>query len=773
MHLRVGEIERIFDGYGYKMTKMFQIAKFVFSLAVIFINFEFLIFCRPTSSTVKDLPDYPQLDTDAYYEDNFEKIAVSCPNFSTLVVNRMTDLNFSIPTETEIAQLKHVNGIKPIHYNLTINFLESGKFNFTTRTATKIQVMVPVGRLILDYNPDSLKFYDKSSFFIQFITDPDKIICFKSMTLIREDKNMIVDLNEKLHRGQYILNLGLFGGSPLKRKTGSLGFQISGSKSSYWAISSIFQMRGARTVFPCFDHPLLKATFRVCIEHSNDTTVASNSPLEKKITLNNNRLLDCFVNTLKIPVYVLSIALLNNFSNVTDTIDSPYVDLYYPTKVDWDKYYWEFDETRRVISYMENITKFNYPLSKLGLLNLHNAPFWGVENFGMVTLESGFMENSEYERGHTILVHEIIHQWLGDVVTVSDWTEICLQEGLTAYLEWTVSRKLGFVSNSVSDLAHEARSAALHRTHVNPIIQKYNATREIIDYCFGKPAVILNMIAHFYEGVWNRFLHLLIAKFQFSNANLNDWIDTLNEATGLKDPGGVLQSWFIEIGYPIFYVYINSNNNSITIRQFISLNDYNDPLQKPYVPIKATITPLRVYSKSGLSSSINDPFIIKSVNQTFQLKNITVDDWIIVDPSCVTLSRKVYEVGNYLALIDCYLRNPDLCNVNHLNDVFGDFCYALINDWLPFVPYDNNFEADQWVKLFARLFSLVNKNSTGHKKFQMDEICQCCLRSKEDFRINKSTLTKIGSLNSIWNENCKELKLINLMGRNYTLNDIE
>lgn len=37
------------------------------------------------------------------------------------------------------------------------------------------------------------------------------------------------------------------------------------------------------------------------------------------------------------------------------------------------------------------------------------------------------MRHKGYDKGHTILVHEIIHQWLGNLFTIDQWDSICLQ----------------------------------------------------------------------------------------------------------------------------------------------------------------------------------------------------------------------------------------------------------------------------------------------------------------------------------------------------------
>lgn len=745
---------------------MCHISKLRLLLSFIVLIFEyFAIYCCDNNST-----DYSFTNNDEFSE-NSDEIEEICPEFKIKTrVNSMKDLNFSIPNEREIARLRHVNGIKPIHYNWTMNFIDFGNSNFTSSIRIEIEAIDSVGRLILDFNPISLTLVDTTKIFLKNITN-GRIICFESVIFVDQDRCMILGLKEKLDRGRYILDLGSFVGSPLSRKSGSSGLQVGGDRSSNWALTTIFQMRGARTVFPCFDHPSLKSTFRVCIEHSNDTVVASNTEVNQFQILDDNRIFECFEETRKIPVYILTLTLLRNFSLNSNSDLDPRLDIYYPNKVGLPKYYWEFEETRLVISFMENVTGFSFPLKKLGFLNVNNAPFWGVENFGLITLESGFTQASEYERGRTIVVHEIIHQWLGDVATISDWSEICLQEGLTALFEWIISSKFEYSSNSVSELAREARYSALYKSHANPVVQLYNETKEIADYCFGKPAVVFHMIHHFNDGIWEKFLRKLLKNFAYSNANLTDWVNTLNDvSTGNVKAGTVFESWFAEVGYPVFYSKINKQNE-IEIKQFVYLNDNGDPPRKPYIPSRTIITPLRVYTKNGIQPHLNKPLMIKFVDNVYQLNNISTDEWHILDPSSVTLSRKIYAAKNYLALINCFNIDSKLCTASHLNDIFGDFCYALTNDWLPLISSEE-FDAQTWTEVFAKIF-LLFKNSNGRsKKLRLDEICHVCIRTKEDFQTKDNTEERfLGGLSSVWNENCNRLRLITLLGRNYTISE--
>lgn len=78
---------------------------------------------------------------------------------------------------------------------------------------------------------------------------------------------------------------------------------------------------------------------------------------------------------------------------------------------------------------MANISDFQYPLNKLNLMASF-LPVYGLENLGLVILDERFVAYPKYRLAHTILAHEIAQQWIGNIVTIKNWKEICLQVNL-------------------------------------------------------------------------------------------------------------------------------------------------------------------------------------------------------------------------------------------------------------------------------------------------------------------------------------------------------
>ena len=70
-----------------------------------------------------------------------------------------------------------------------------------------------------------------------------------------------------------------------------------------------------------------------------------------------------------------------------------------------------------------------YPWSSLGILLVDSNS--GMETQTMITLG-----NTDYTTAQDTIVHEIVHQWYGDQVTPTDWSDLWMNEGMAMYLQF-------------------------------------------------------------------------------------------------------------------------------------------------------------------------------------------------------------------------------------------------------------------------------------------------------------------------------------------------
>src|SRR5579875_1236126 len=92
--------------------------------------------------------------------------------------------------------------------------------------------------------------------------------------------------------------------------------------------------------------------------------------------------------------------------------------------------------TPKLMEFYEKLTGARYPYTKFSQTCVYGASFGGMENTTANTLtvrtlhdEVAHIDFSSEEN----VGHHLAHQWFGDMVTCSSWTEVWLNEGLASY----------------------------------------------------------------------------------------------------------------------------------------------------------------------------------------------------------------------------------------------------------------------------------------------------------------------------------------------------
>lgn len=95
-----------------------------------------------------------------------------------------------------------------------------------------------------------------------------------------------------------------------------------------------------------------------------------------------------------------------------------------------------------MLDFYQNYLGVDYPLPKQDMIAVPGLDS-AMENWGLIiygehylTHEDGVTSASEKELNAMVIAHEMAHQWFGNLVTISWWTEIWLNEGLATYLSY-------------------------------------------------------------------------------------------------------------------------------------------------------------------------------------------------------------------------------------------------------------------------------------------------------------------------------------------------
>lgn len=109
---------------------------------------------------------------------------------------------------------------------------------------------------------------------------------------------------------------------------------------------------------------------------------------------------------------------------------------------------WALEALKRAIVFDEEYFHLEYDLSELNLVAVSDFNMGAMENKGLNIFNANslvaakrFSPDSAYERILTTVSHEYFHNWTGNRVTLRDWFQLTLKEGLTVFREQLFSQQ--------------------------------------------------------------------------------------------------------------------------------------------------------------------------------------------------------------------------------------------------------------------------------------------------------------------------------------------
>ncbi len=176
------------------------------------------------------------------------------------------------------------------------------------------------------------------------------------------------------------------------------------------------------------------------------------------------------------------------------------------------------------------------------------APMQGAMEHQTMTTFSSYLITGD-RRYEAIVAHELAHQWWGDWVTLSDWSEIWLNEGFASYSEiiyletkWNSRQIQAYLRQKAEAYFREAERQG-DFTVINPEFM-WGAT------VYEKGAWVLHMLRNQVgeENFWE-ILGRYGRRHAYGNANVEEFVAVVNEVTG-QDWNWFFRQWLYTPGYP-------------------------------------------------------------------------------------------------------------------------------------------------------------------------------------------------------------------------------
>ena len=184
--------------------------------------------------------------------------------------------------------------------------------------------------------------------------------------------------------------------------------------------------------FPCIDHPSVKAPMGLEIRAPKGYTVVSNGRL-----VDREGDLWRWEQAEPIPAYLVTVVVAR-LTVLEDSWEGRPVRYLAPTGTDDATLRRVFGKTPAMMAFLSARTGVPYPWPRYDQVVVYEFIFGGMENVAATTLTDLVLTDEraalDYD-ADDLVVHELAHQWFGDLVTCQDWSQAWLNEGWATYSE--------------------------------------------------------------------------------------------------------------------------------------------------------------------------------------------------------------------------------------------------------------------------------------------------------------------------------------------------
>ncbi|MGQ7856110.1 M1 family metallopeptidase [Pedobacter sp. WC2501] len=341
---------------------------------------------------------------------------------------------------------------------------------------------------------------------------------------------------------------------------------------------ALFVPDHARTVFPCFDQPDLKAKFLLSLTVPTNWKVMANA-VKKDSVVQANAITYHFNHSDKLPTYLFSFT-AGKYTLVNQKMKDRDMEFLH-RETDSAKIKLSVDSVfiahRDAIDFLENWTAIKYPFQKIGFVSIPDFQFGGMEHPGEVQykasalfLDQGATKDQFISRSN-LISHETAHMWFGDLVTMKWFNDVWMKEVFANFMADKVTEKL--MGKNTFDLKflqdHYPAAYGVDRTlGANPIRQQLDNLQEAGsmygNIIYHKAPIMMRQLEllmgkeNFQKGIRE-----YLKKYSYGNATWNDLIAILSKYSK-SDLLSWNKVWVNEPGRPVFSYDIKYSGDKIS-----------------------------------------------------------------------------------------------------------------------------------------------------------------------------------------------------------------
>ncbi|MES2675169.1 MAG: aminopeptidase N [Pseudomonadota bacterium] len=323
---------------------------------------------------------------------------------------------------------------------------------------------------------------------------------------------------------------------------------------------SNFEPYNANKMFPHFDQPDIKASYRLSVLAPESWQVIS-ALRESKITHKEKQNLWEFPSTAPISSYIFPLH-AGPYQVWEDYSGSVPLRLFARQEL---KQYVDAQEwflfTQQSFKFFNQYFDQPYPFVKYDQLIVPDFNSGAMENLGAVTFNEiyvsrGIKTQVERIRHGNVIAHEMAHMWFGNLVTMDWWNGLWLNESFATYMAFLQQAEASEFGDTVWNIFYAGYKQTAYtmdqQVITHPIELPVNNTAEAFtnfdSITYGKGASVLKQLAQFVgEENFRKGVASYLKKHAYENTQLDDFIGEIAQVAEM-DLSHWTETWLKQAG---------------------------------------------------------------------------------------------------------------------------------------------------------------------------------------------------------------------------------
>ena len=401
----------------------------------------------------------------------------------------------------------------------------------------------------------------------------------------------------------------------------------------------------APRVFACFDQPDLKAVYRVSVTAPTDWMVLGNGSARQvepgRWTLTETKPLATYFATL----------VAGPYHSVTGEHDGIVLGLHCRQALapHLDKDVEElFTVTAQCFDEYHRLFGIRYPFGEYHQVFVPEYNAGAMENPGCVTFADDFVFKAQATDSlratrAMVVAHEMAHQWFGDLVTMTWWDDLWLNESFAEYMGYRTTNRCTRFDDVLTEFAFRRKPsgmAADQRSSSHPIAgngaqDAQQALTEFDGISYAKGAAALRQLntylgeESFIAGVVDH-----LRRHSYGNARLADLIDSWDRVSD-KDVRAWAAAWLRTKGIDTLRAEVSEDGSTVVVRRE---NGSPEPVSRPHA--------FTVTAYDGDARATSTRVLLESDSVTLELPGLDPEGLVLPDSGDDTWAKIVLDEGS-------------------------------------------------------------------------------------------------------------------------------